>query len=215
MTDATHSGAAPNPDGQDHASTDTAPADAAFRAGKAAAHNRWLLLIVGVVTVSAGMAAIAMPFVASLAAAVIVAWALILSGAIGLFTAFRRHDGWHVAASFALSILSILGGVLILSQPIAGIFALTTILIAFFAAAGILKMYYGARSWGDGGGWMIATGIVSFLFAVLLWFELPFNAVWLPGVVLAVDLILWGVPQIVLAIRIGRETAENTSVAGT
>ncbi|MEL6644884.1 MAG: HdeD family acid-resistance protein [Pseudomonadota bacterium] len=186
--------------------------DAAFQAGKAVAHNRWLLLIVGTITVLAGVAAIAMPFLASLAAAVIVAWALILSGGVGLFTAFRRHDGWHIASSFALSVLSILGGILILSQPIAGLFALTTILIAFFAAAGILKIYYGVQSWGDGGGWMVALGVVSVLFAALLWFEPPFNAAWLPGVVLAVDLILWGALQIALAIRIGRETAETTSI---
>lgn len=208
MTDTTHTGSPDTHDPKDRSGPPQRDEDevskAAFDAGKAAAQNRWLLLTVGIVTVLAGIAALAMPFIASLTAALLVGWVLIISGAVGLFTAFRRHAGWHIAASFALSVVSILGGVLMIAQPIAGIFALTTVLIAYFAASGILRLYYGARSWGDGGGWMMATGALSFLLALLLWFGLPFNAAWVPGVFLGVDLLMWGAVQISLALRAGR-----------
>ena len=181
--------------------------DPAFRAGKAAAQNRWLLLILGAVTVLAGVAALAMPFIASVAAALLLGWVLIVSGVVGLFAAFRRNEGWHIAAAFAFSLLAIVTGALILVQPIAGILAITTLIIAYFAAAGILRLYYGAKSFGDGGGWMVASGTLSLLLAILLWFGLPFNAAWVPGVLLGLDLIFWGALQIAFGIRAGHESA--------
>jgi len=182
-------------------------ADPAFRAGKAAAQNRWLLLVLGAVTVLAGVVALAMPFFASIAAALLVGWVLIASGVVGLFAAFRRNEGWHIAAAFALSLLAIVTGGLILVQPIAGILAITTLIIAYFAAAGILRIYYGAKSFGDGGGWMVAAGALSLLLAILLWFGLPFNAAWVPGVLLGLDLILWGALLIAFGMREGRQKA--------
>lgn len=176
----------------------------AFRAGRSAAHNRWLLVIVGAVSALAGLFAIGMPFLASLTAAYVTGGVLIVAGLVGLFTAFRRNDGWHIAAAFALAVLSVVVGVLILAQPIAGILALTTLVIAYFGASGILRIYYGTRMWGDGGGWMLAVGVLSVAVAVLLWFGLPFNAAWVPGVLLGVDLIIWGAVLIGFAMQKGR-----------
>lgn len=186
------------------AAPDAVGSEPAFSAGKAAASSRWLLMVVGIVTLVAGVIALAMPFLASVTAAILVGWVLIVSGAVGLFTAVRRNDGWHIAAAFAISIVSIIGGLLMLMQPIAGIFALTTLLIAYFAASGILRIWYGAKSVHEGGGWMIATGALAFLLAVMLFFSLPLSAAWLPGVMLGVDLIFWGALQIALATRAGR-----------
>ena len=47
---------------------------------------------------------------------------------------------------------------------------------------------------------MIASGVLSLGLAVLLWFSLPGAALWLPGLLLAVDLILYGTLLIALAI---------------
>ncbi|MFP7673972.1 HdeD family acid-resistance protein [Marivita sp. S0852] len=188
----------------DNATDQTAAPDEAFRAGKVAAENRWLLLLVGAVTLLAGTIALLMPFLASLTAALVVGWVLIASGAVGLVTAIRRKEGWALAAAFAMALLSFVGGVLMIVQPIAGVFALTTVLIGYFAASGILRIFYGARSFGSGGAWMVATGLLSFLLALLLFFGLPFSAAWVPGVMLGVDLIAWGAVQIALAVKIGK-----------
>jgi len=183
---------------------ETAPRSA-YDAGVSAGKNRWLLLAVGGVTVLAGLIALAMPFVASLTATLFVGWLLLGSGIAGLITAFRRHEGSDIAAAFALAVLSVIAGVLILLQPVVGILALTTLIIAYFFATGALRLYYGTRLWGAGGGWMIAGGAVSVALSVLLWFGLPFNAAWIPGVLLGVDLVIWGAMLIALAIRVGAQ----------
>lgn len=194
-----------------------APQAESFRAGKVAAENRWLLAIVGGVSVLAGLFALAMPFLASLTATALVGWILIISGVVGLVTAVRRKAGWSLGASFAFAIVCVIGGVVMLAQPIMGLFALTTVLIAHFAASGVLRLFYGFRALRDGGGWMVAAGLFPLLLAALLFFGLPFSAAWVPGVMLGVDLILWGALQIALAVQIatGPEPSKNDATSGT
>lgn len=189
------------------ADTDTRAAEVerdAYQAGKAAAGNRGLLYVIGGFSVLAGILAIAMPFVASLAAAFTTGWVLVLSGILGLAAAFRRGSGWQFVAAFALSLVMIVAGILFILQPIAGIIALTTLIVAYFGAVGILRVYYGVKSLGDGGGWMAALGALSVAVAVLLWFGMPLNAVWVPGVLLGIDLILWGTLLIAMGVRTGQ-----------
>lgn len=173
----------------------------AFEAGKSVAEHSWLLYVGGGACVVAGIAAIALPVIASLAAAVAFGACLLFSGSVGVFAAFRGRDHWQIASAFGLSLLAILAGGLMLVQPVAGIFALTTLIAAWLAAGGVLRTFYGFRRRHErGAGWMIASGILSITVALLVWFGLPFNAVWVPGVVLGLDLIIWGVLLIALAI---------------
>lgn len=183
---------------------------AAYNAGRSAGANQWVLYALGIVSILGGVIAIAMPFLGTLTAALVAGAALVASGLMGLFTAFRRHEGWHVAAAFALALLSIVVGVMIFLQPVAGIFALTTLVIAWFGASGLLRFWYGAKSLGDGGGWMLALGILSMAVALMLWFGLPFSATWVLGVLLGVDLAVWGALMIAFAVRIGRAAPVST-----
>lgn len=203
MTDTTSQ---PNHETEDRKNPDAEikGASKGYKAGKSAAHNRWLLLIVGIFTLCAGMLALAMPFVASLTAAVLMGWVLIASGIVGLATAFRRKEGWPLAAAFAFAMLAIVAGVLMLLQPMTGILALTTLVIAYFAANGLVRLYYGVRLRRDGGGWMIAVGCFSLLLAVSLFAGFPVNAALVPGVLLGVDLVLWGALEIAMGLREGR-----------
>ena len=183
-----------------------------FRAGKAAAQNRWLLVALGALTILAGVVALAMPLLASITATLLLGWVLIFAGAVGLVSAFRRTKKRQIAAAFAMALVSIVAGVLTLISPAAGMLALTTIIIGYFAAVGLVRLYYGVKSMGDGGGWMVAVGALSLVLAVLLWFGLPFNAAWVPGVLLGIDLILWGAVEISLGLREGR-TADTADAA--
>jgi len=166
--------------------------------------QRWPLYVLGGVSVLAGVVAIGAPFIASLTAAFLAGGLLLGSGIVGLVATFQRRTGHHMAAGFAIAALSIVAGLLMIFQPVAGIVALTTLIIAFFAAAGVLRVWYGAKSLGDGGGWMLATGLLSLTLAALLWFGLPFNAAWVPGVLLGVDLIFWGAMLLVLGWQMER-----------
>jgi uncharacterized membrane protein HdeD (DUF308 family) len=169
--------------------------------GVEAGRNGWVLWVLGIAAIAAGVIALAMPFVASFAANVVVAAMLVASGAVGLFTSARRRDGGAIAMGFALSGLAIVAGVLMLIAPLAGIVALSTLIVAFFLASGAMKIWWGVRrAEMRGRGWLIASGVLSVALALMLWLAFPASALWLPGVLLAVDLILYGALMISLAV---------------
>lgn len=194
----------------------TPASEAAYAAGQEAAHNKWLLLIIGIVTLIGGMIAIAMPLLASFTAALVAAWVLIASGLVGIVAALRRHHGWHMLSAALGAALSVLIGVLILLQPMIGLLTLTALIIAFFAASGALRLYYGARLLrdGSGGGWMIAGGALSVILAIILLTGLPFSAAWVPGVLLGVDLMIWGIILIAVGTTSARLAAAREMSAG-
>jgi uncharacterized membrane protein HdeD (DUF308 family) len=182
---------------------DAPASEAAYAAGQEAAHNKWLLLIIGVVTLIGGVIAIAMPLVASVTAALVMGWVLIASGIVGIIAAFRRRHGWHMVAAFLSAGLSVLIGLMVLAQPMIGLITITALIIAFFAASGALRLYYGFRmlSSGGGGGWLIAGGALSLILSVMLISGLPFSAAWVPGVLLGIDLVTWGAILIAIGTR--------------
>ena len=179
-----------------------APAGGPMHAlGVEAGRNGWVLWVLGGVAIVAGVIALAMPLVASFAANTVVAAMLVGSGAVGLFASFRRREGAALAMGFALSALAIVAGAVMLVAPLAGIVALSTLIVAFFLASGAMKVWYGVRNPEmRGRGWLVASGVLSVVLALMLWFAFPASALWLPGVLLAIDLILYGVLMISLAV---------------
>ena len=79
--------------------------------------------------------------------------------------------------------------------------ALSTLIIAYFLASGVVRIWYGIKhALMRGRGWLIASGALSVVLALLLWIGFPGAALWLPGVLLGVDLILYGTLMISLAV---------------
>ena len=155
----------------------------------------WPLLVIGGASIVGGIAALLAPVMAGFAAAIIFGVSLIFCGGIGTVVAFRERGYWHMAGTFAVSVLAVIAGAVMLLQPAIGIVALGTLIIAWLAASGFLRLWYGFRYRSErkgASGWMMALGAASLLVALLLWFAIPYSIVWLPGVVLGIDLMIWG-----------------------
>src|SRR3712207_2518853 len=76
-------------------------------------------------------------------------------------------------------------GVLFLRDPAQGLLTITLLLIIFFMIEGISKVVFALTirpfpNWG----WVLASGLVGILLALILWANLPITALWLIGVLL-------------------------------
>ena len=69
------------------------------------------LLIEGVLLVLLGLAAVLMPLMAGLAASLVFAWILILSGMVGLISAFAGRNHAHLGWSLASAVIALVIGV--------------------------------------------------------------------------------------------------------
>ena len=189
---------------------DTREAAAVQRAVAKAIHEHWkLYLAEGLALLILGAIAILIPPLATLAVTILFGWLFLVSGIIGLVTTFwmRNAPGfWWALASAALGVLA--GGYL-LAQPIAGALSLTVVLIAFFIIEGIASIFFAfdhRRELSGQWGWMLMSGLVDLVLAVMILTGLPSTAVWALGLLVGINMVFGGVALIAMALHARKET---------
>jgi uncharacterized membrane protein HdeD (DUF308 family) len=178
--------------------TDTVKADtAATRLG-----HRWgWLLALGIVQIVAGIIAIAVPVVASIAAVGIFGAVLLVTAALQLIHAFKVR-AWPRSAWYGLGgVLYAIAGFLVVMYPLGGALTLAVMIAILFIADGTLRMVFGMTVRPVAGwGWLIAAGLCSIVVGVILLLGWPATALWATGLLLGVNLIFTGVMNATLAL---------------
>ncbi|RJX32731.1 MAG: HdeD family acid-resistance protein [Desulfarculus sp.] len=171
-----------------------------------ALHDHWRgLLILGIVFLILGSAAIVAPWAAALAVNVLVGWLLLISGVVQILHSFQAHR-WGLIWNLLGSAVYIVAGVLLLTQPLTGVITLTLLLAAFFIVEGVYKLVLAfkvkpSRAWG----WLFFSGLLALLLGLLIWARWPGDAPWVLGLLLGIDLIFggWSLIMVSMAARRG------------
>jgi uncharacterized membrane protein HdeD (DUF308 family) len=173
-------------------------------------HWGWIALL-GVVLIAGGLFAAGAPVVAGLATTIAVGIAFAICGAVQAAGAFRKR-GWRGRLWHALSAaVYLIGGVLLVVQPLAGTVALSLLIIAVMIVQGFARVMLGFRVRPEHGwGWIIASGAVSALAGlVLVFFALPVASLTLLGIFVGISLIIDGATFLYVAFA-ARPTSDRT-----
>jgi uncharacterized membrane protein HdeD (DUF308 family) len=158
------------------------------------------LTIAGVLSLLAGIVAIVLPNIASIATAIFVGWLLVLVAALYVVDAFSTPDQTRTALRLLLAVLTFAAGVYLLVAPLDGTFTLTVILVIWFVAIGIARLVIGVNDYATFEGIMLAvSGALALGLGLLLAMRLPDAASWAIGLVVGVDFIFTGALMIALA----------------
>src|SRR5215207_6268957 len=155
-------------------------------------YSLWYL-IQGILLIAAGMLAIIYPVISSAAVVILLGWLLIISGVVQGFSLIGAGQVPHFWLQLISVILAVLIGCLFLRDPAQGLMTIALLLIVFFMIEGISKVVFALTirpfpNWG----WVLASGLVGILLALILWANLPITALWLVGVLLGINLISVG-----------------------
>ena len=166
--------------------------------GQIRAHPR-SALVLGLLFVELGTAAILMPRASTLAVNLIIGWLLLLSAAVYGWSAFSMHGGWQIAGTVALAALSSVVGVLLLVFPLRGAITLTLVMSVYFLVSGTAKLYSAMRNRHVCGWWWgVISGVASIIIAGLVFAGWPDTGTWALGMLVGVDLIFSGAALIAL-----------------
>ena len=178
--------------------------------------NWGLMLALGILLILGGAGAIILPVAASLAVTVAVGAAMLVGGGVKAVHAFRcggwRCRGWSVASA----VLYVVGGLLLLLNPLAGMVSLTVLMIALIGADGVLRMVMAFRTRPDRGwGWLLAGGLAGLLLAIGMAVMLPWISLTALGILAGLALIFegWGFVYLALASRRGDGAAGREAAA--
>jgi len=178
-----------------------------------ARHWGWFLAL-GILLVLAGMAAIAFPFLSTIAAKIAIGWIFLVTGVIEIIHAFyvKRWAGffWNLL----IGILYVLAGGWLAFFPLTGILTLTIVIAALFIAEGIVEFIMGLRMRPhEGWGWVFFSGIVAVAAGLLIALSLPESAVWALGLLAGINLLFSGWSFIYLALSGKRASEEGVAAA--
>jgi uncharacterized membrane protein HdeD (DUF308 family) len=175
------------------------------RAVSRSLHQHWLLyLIEGIVLVLLGAAAIIVPPLATLAVTILLGWVFLVSGVVGLFTTLWMRLAPGFWWSLVSAILGIVVGFMLLAMPLSGIFSLTLLLIAFFIIEGVASIMFALehkRELSGRWGWMLVSGIIDLVLAVLIFAHLPSAAAWAIGLLVGINMVFGGSALIAMALH--------------
>ncbi len=155
--------------------------------------HRLLYLAQAVLMVIGGAVAILFPVFASAAFVWFLGWILIGSGIVQGLSLFgaRNHPSFWL--SLIPAVLGIVVGFLLLRDVGQGMVVISILLIVFFMVEGISKVVFALAirplaNWF----WVLASGVLAVVLAVILWSSMPITAGWLIGLLLGVNLITEG-----------------------
>lgn len=158
-------------------------------------------LIIGVLLILAGVAAIAFPSFSTLTAEIWIAWILVFSGVSKLVYAIQSRAESGFIWKLLLSLLYVGTGVFLLANPLQGVLTLTLTLGIFLLLEGIFEIAFAFQVRPQAGwGWLLGNGITTLLLGGLIWAQWPFNGPFAIGLLLGISLLFSGVSRLSLAL---------------
>ncbi len=157
--------------------------------------------LTGTLSLVLGVIAIATPYAATSAINALLGGLLLIGGLSEIARAVRQRKdrGWWWA--LISGALYLVGGVFLLFDPLAGILALTVVLSIAFIFKGISAIVYAfglrpQRHWDL----LAASGGASITVGLLIWSGWPTSALWAIGLLVGIELVLFGLALIMLAL---------------
>lgn len=161
--------------------------------GIQAAPKPFWFMVLGIVAVIAGFAAIIFPLYSSIAIKIIIGWALLFVGVGYLLNAFSADKKSGRIMNVLLGVLFVIVGGWMAFNLFEGVIVLTILLSLVFIFQGAVEI---SEAWkrrpGLGWGWLMFSGVVSLLAGILIYLDLPSSAVWALGLMVGINLISSG-----------------------
>lgn len=159
----------------------------------------WLLAL-GVVFVILGIIALASPYALTLAVDLMLGWVLIVGGILSIVSAFFSGNWGRFLLVLFSGIIFVIAGILLVAHPLRGVLTLALILAAFLLVEGIFKIIYAfqmksTQNWG----WVLASGIISLIVAVLIWVQWPASIV-IIGLLVGFYILFSGMSMVMVSI---------------
>jgi uncharacterized membrane protein HdeD (DUF308 family) len=158
-----------------------------------------------ILSIVAGMFALALPWEVSFGAVLVIGWVLIFSSVFQFLHAFQSKGAGSIVWKLLVALLYLGVGIYFLIHPLLGLATLTLAISIFFFVEGIadLAVYFKVRE-SPGSGWMLLNGIITVSLAVIIWSHWLASVWSVIGVLLGVSMLLTGMTRLMLTLAVRR-----------
>jgi uncharacterized membrane protein HdeD (DUF308 family) len=164
---------------------------------------RVAFLLLGIVLIVLGAIALSYALLTTVLSVIFFGWLLLLGGIVQTICSFTAKERPHFFFHLLGGVLQIIVGIMLTAYPGAGALALTMLLAAFFLAIGTYRIigsgYIRTPNWG----WTLASGIISLLLGILVLAQWPVSGLFLIGMLVGVEMIVYGWSWLMLSFALG------------
>ncbi len=155
----------------------------------------WLLAL-GILMLVTGSMGLVMSVAMTMITVMFFGAIILVSGTFSLVqTIFAKEELWQGRLTHILLALLYIGaGALIMANPAAASAVLTLLLGGIFLAMGVTRIMYGLRLRQMGWKWVmpVVIGVLDIIFALILAFSWPISGLWVIGIFVSVELLMYG-----------------------
>jgi uncharacterized membrane protein HdeD (DUF308 family) len=166
--------------------------------------NRGWFLALGILLIVGGTLAIIYDVAATLLSVLFFGWLLIIVGAIEAVQSFWQPRWGGFFLHLIVGILAVVVGFHLVSSPIQGALVLTLIMAIYFMVIGIIRIVTAMAMRFPGWGWVLFSGIVTFILGILIKSQWPATGLWIIGLFIGIDLIFSGWSYVMLSLAAGK-----------
>ncbi len=161
-------------------------------AEEAKKHAGWLVAL-GVVTIIAGILAMAAPMLSGFGVSIMIGIALLIGGVARTVSAFSAGSFGQGTLAFLGGILTFVAGVVLIFRPGVGVASLTLALGIYLLVDGVSGTILAFRVRPEKGwGWMLFSGAMGVLLGIMLLKEWPVSGLWAVGMLVGVNMLFAG-----------------------
>ena len=153
----------------------------------------WLIAL-GILTVVFGIIAISSPLITGLAVSLIVGIMLAAGGLMQIIQAFQVPAGGGRRLFLILAgLLAFVFGIYMTTCPVSSLLAMTLVLVAFFVVDAVCKIIDAFNLKPEKGwGWLLASGIITLVLAIMIWRRWPVSGGWAIGTLFGINILFSG-----------------------
>jgi uncharacterized membrane protein HdeD (DUF308 family) len=169
----------------------------------------WWFLLLGILLVVCGMVAIIVPPIGTLATIDILAVLFLIGGAATIVSAFWAGHWSGALLNVLIGILYLVIGFSITEEPLRSAQILTLFIAIFFTVAGAFRTVAALSIRFPQWGWALLNGVVTLILGVyILRHYSSITALWVPGILIGIEMLLAGWTWIMLGLAIRSIPAE-------
>jgi uncharacterized membrane protein HdeD (DUF308 family) len=170
--------------------------------------NWFWLLVLGILLVVVGMAAIASAFIATLTTVMVLGILFLVGGVVEIASAFWAHCWRGFWLQLLAGILYAVLGFLLVQHPIAAAAGFTLVLAAAFMVGGLFRIISALVDHFHGWGWVLLNGIITLVLGVMIWRQWPDSGLWVIGLFVGIDMLFAGWSWIMMALAVRSTPAQ-------
>jgi uncharacterized membrane protein HdeD (DUF308 family) len=162
----------------------------------------WWFLLLGVLLVLCGTVAVVVPPIATAAAIDVLAILFLIAGVATVVSSFWAGRWSGALVHVLIGILYIAVGLAMTEKPLRATEVLTMFIAVLFMVGGAFRIFAALSIRHPQWGWALLNGIVTLLLGIYIFRHYPISALWVPGLLVGMEMLLSGWTWIMLALAI-------------